>query len=253
MKTGKRWSSWKTPTAALALAVPMLLCAPGCVKDRAAVEKNLMAQPSAQRQEGVAERYRVGCPDVVELAAPQRPEFSGRYEIAPDGRIDLGDYGKLRIEGRTTLEIIKLIAEETGANSESVQVRVAEFRSQHILLFGEVIGWQRSVPYRGQETVLDLLQRVGGITRGAEPKDVYVLRPHLGDNHRPEVFHVDLHAIVLKHDHRTNMRLLPFDQVYVGETRQAQIEKAIPPWLRGPYQALWGAKADPAATAKPAN
>ena len=41
----------------------------------------------------------------------------------------------------------------------------------------------------------------------------------------------------LKHDHRTNIRLLPFDQVYVGETRRAQIEKAIPPWLRRMYQA----------------
>ena len=87
--------------------------------------------------------------------------------------------------------------------------------------------------------MLDLLQRVGGITPGAEPKDVYVLRPHLGDNRRPEVFHVDLHAIVLKNDHRTNIRLLSFDQIYVGETRRAQIEKALPLWLRGAYQVVW--------------
>lgn len=239
MHFGERRSSWKTPNALLAALV---LCAPGCLKDRAIVEKNLMGQPSPQRQEGVADRYRVGCPDVIELDVAQRPEFNGKHEIGPDGRIDLGEYGKLRIEGRTTPEIVKLLAEETGVSAESTLVRVAEFRSQHILLFGEVIGWQRSVPYRGQETVLDLLQRVGGITRGAEPKDVYVLRPHLGDSRRPEVFHVDLHAIVLKQDLRTNIRLLPYDQVYVGETRRAQIERAIPPWLRGPYQALWGAR-----------
>src|SRR5258706_1695070 len=105
-----------------------------------------MAQQSAAGQEGVAERYRVGCPDVVELDMPQRPEFNGKHEIGPDGRIDLGEYGNLRIEGRTTPEIVKLLVEETGASAESVQVRVAEFRSQHVLLFGEVIGWQRSVP-----------------------------------------------------------------------------------------------------------
>jgi len=250
MKTGKRWSAWKTRTVVLLLALPMLLHAPGCAKDRVSVEKNLMAQQSAVRNEGVPERYRVGCPDAVELVVRQRPEFSGRHEIGPDGRIDLGEYGRLHIEGRTTPEIVKLVAEETGASPECVQVRVSEFRSQHVLLFGEVIGWQRSVPYRGQETVLDLLQRMGGITPGAEPRDVYVLRPHLGDNQRPEAYHVDLHAIVLKHDHQTNIRLLPFDQVYVGETRRAQIEKALPPWLRPLYQGGWNTKPEAAAKTK---
>jgi protein involved in polysaccharide export with SLBB domain len=118
-------------------------------------------------------------------------------------------------------------------------VRVLEYRSAYVLLFGEVVGSQRSAPYRGPETVLDLLQRVGGITVGAEPKDVFVVRPHLGDSQRPEVFHVDLQAIVVKHDERTNLRILPFDQIYVGETRQAKVEKALPPWLRTLSQAIW--------------
>lgn len=216
----------------------MFCMASGCAKDRIAVEKNLMAQKSVAEQVEVALRYRVGCPDIIEITTP-RMETSGRFEIQPDGRIDLGDYGNLRIEGRTPQEVAKIVAEETGANPAEVEVRVAEFRSQHLLLFGEIIGSQRSISYRGPETVLDALQRVGGITPGAEPRDVYVLRPHLGDHQRPEVFHVDLHSIVLKHDHKTNIRLLPFDQIFVGETRKAQIEKAIPPFVRSAYQAIW--------------
>jgi protein involved in polysaccharide export with SLBB domain len=237
MKTGKRWSSWKSLLAGL----PLLLLAPGCVTDRAAVERNLMAQ-QPQRNEGVAESYRVGCPDIVELEIDQRTEFSGHYEITADGRINLGDYGKPRIEGRTLPEVAKLIAREIGVSPASVRVFVTEYRSQHVLLFGEVTGKQRSVPYRGPETVLDLLQRVGGITAGAAPSDVYVVRPHIGANHRPEVFHVDLDAIVLKQDHRTNLRLVAFDQIYVGETRQAKIENALPPWARWIVQAVWDTK-----------
>src|ERR1019366_5242591 len=132
MKTGKRWSSWKARIACLLAALPMLLLAPGCAKDRANVEKNLMAQQSVQRHEGVLLHYRVGCPDVVEIVVPQRPEFNGKHEIAPDGRIDLGDYGKLRIEGKTSAEIAKLIAEEIGATQADVQAEVREFRSQHV-------------------------------------------------------------------------------------------------------------------------
>jgi hypothetical protein len=84
------------------------------------------------------------------------------------------------------------------------------------------------------------LRRVGGIAPGAEPNDVYVVRAHVADSQRPEVFHVDLKAILLRHDDKTNVRLLPFDQIYVGESRQAQIDRWVPPWLRPVYEALWG-------------
>jgi len=242
MKTGKGWSSWKSSSAALLVVLPLLFCAPGCITDRANVERNLMSLQSVQRNEGVTEQYRVACPDVIELLIPQRPEFNGRYEIGIDGRINLGDYGNPRIEGRTPAEVAKVLAAETGVGAEGIQLRIVEFRSQHVLLFGEVNGRQRRVPYRGQETVLDLLQRVGGITPGAEPTDVYVVRPHVSDNRRPEVFHVDLQAIVMKHDDKTNLRVLPNDQVYVGETQRAKLQKAIPPWLRWTYQWVWDTK-----------
>jgi polysaccharide biosynthesis/export protein len=241
MKTGVRWSCWKSSLPWLGLALTMLsLPASGCVKDRGDLEKNLLAaRHSTQRNEGVEDSYRVGCPDVIELRVEPRTEFTGKYKIAPDGKIDLGDYGKLRIEDRTPPEIATLMAAEIGVAPENVRVRVVEYHSSNVILLGEIAGSQRSIPYRGQETVLDLLQRIGGITIGAEPQDIYVVRPHLGDSQRPEVFHVDLNAIVVKHDYKTNVRILPFDQIYVGETRQAKVEKALPPWLRPLYQAVW--------------
>lgn len=232
MQPGKARSSWLILLLGVGLA--------GCAADRASVEKNLMAdKQTARLHEGVAEQYRVGCPDVLEIRVGEKPDLSGQYAVGPNGRIDLGDYGSLRVEGRTLAEVAELVAKETGTPAETAQARVVEFRSQFVLLFGQVIGWQRTVPYQGQETVLDLLQRVGGITPGAEPDDVYVVRAHLGDNRRPEVFRVDLQAIVLKNDRSTNIRLLPFDQIYVGENRQALVERSFPPWLRPVYQAFW--------------
>ena len=238
MRAGKGGALGRTlPRLAGALAVCAGLA--GCAAlNRVNVEKHLL-DDKTQRHAGVTEQYRVGCPDVLEIRLDDRPELSGRHTIPPSGRVELGDYAKLRVEGRTLTEIAQLVAQETGVPPEAVHVRVLEFHSQHVVLFGQVIGWQRTVPYQGQETVLDVLQRVGGITPGAEPEDVWVVRVHLGDSQRPEVFHVDLKAIVLKHDHKTNIRLMPFDQVYVGETRQARVEKSFPPWLRPAYQAVW--------------
>src|SRR5262245_22934646 len=127
MKTGKRWSSWQLFSGPL-LALPMLLTVFGCAKDRMVVENLRMQSPFLD--DAVVRSYRVGCPDVIEMKINTRPEFDGLYEIASDGRINMGDYGKPRIEGRTLAEVAKIIADETGVFGLSVQVRVSEFRSQ---------------------------------------------------------------------------------------------------------------------------
>jgi protein involved in polysaccharide export with SLBB domain len=197
-----------------------------------------------ERGTGVADNYRVCCPDVIEITVVGRPDLTVRDAIGPDGRVDLGSLGHPRVEGRTPAEVARIVGEESGSPTGQVSARVIEYNSQEIYVFGEVTGLHRAVPYQGQETVLDLLQRIGGITRGAAPDDVFVVRPHIAEGTRPEVFHVDLHAIVLKNDQKTNLRLLPFDQVHVGQTRQAKVERCIPPCLRPLYQSLSGTLPD---------
>jgi protein involved in polysaccharide export with SLBB domain len=258
MKPGQGPSSWKRCRACRASAPAaarrrverssarafLLVClaclAPGCAIERAKVERNLMSDKNNPvRSEGVSDHYLVHCPDVLDLRVSFRPEWSKRYPVAADGCIDLGDYGRVRVEGKTPPAIARLVADELGMTATEVKVRVAEYRSQQLLLFGQVVGWQRSVPYQGQETVLDVLQRVGGITPGAEPREVYVVRTHFQDGSRPELFQIDLDAIVVKKDMATNIRVLPYDQIYVGETRKARIERNIPPLLRPVLGLFW--------------
>src|SRR5207253_2991784 len=147
--------------------------------------------------------------------------------------------------GQTAAEVTRALATACDASPGSVHVRIAEYRSQQIYLFGEVIGLPRAVPYQGPETVLDLLQRVGGLTPGAAAGDVHVIRSHVADGRDPEVFHIDLQGILLRKDQGTNVRLEPFDQVYVGQTRQAVIDRCMPPWLRPAYQSLVGLRRNP--------
>jgi hypothetical protein len=169
-----------------------------------------------------------------------RPDWDGRRRVGPDGFIGLVDAGPLRVDGLRPPEIAAVVAERAGVPAERVHVRVAAFNSQQVYVFGEVAGSQRAVPYRGPETVLDLLQRAGGLSPAAAPTDVQVVRAHVADGKTPEVFHVDLAAIVLKHDQHSNVRLLPFDQVYVGQSRRSTYVPAVPPWLRPVYHALCG-------------
>ncbi len=215
--------------------------AAGCVSGRSRFEQALLADRTPGAHGGdAASLYAVHCPDVLELNVVGRPEWDGRRRVGPDGFIRLGDAGPLRVGGLRPAEIAAAVARRAGAPAERVHVRVAEFNSQQVYLFGEVAGSQRAVPYQGPETVLDLLQRVGGLSPAAAPTDVQVVRAHVADGKTPEVFHVDLAAIVVKHDQQSNVRLLPFDQVYVGQSRRSTYAPAVPPWLRPLYNALVG-------------
>ena len=185
-------------------------------------------QPGA----GLAESYIVVCPDVLDLDFASQPQLSGPHPVGIDGRLDLEPLGRPRVEGQTVKEIAQQLADLAELPVAKVHVGIAEYHGQCVYLFGEVTRSQRAVPYHGQETVLDLLQRTGGITPGAAPEGIYVVRTHVGDAKRPEVFHVDLQAIILKHDDSTNVRLLPFDQVHVAATRRAGVQKCLPPWLQ---------------------
>jgi protein involved in polysaccharide export with SLBB domain len=225
--------------AALLSCALCLLAAAGCASSKPNVDRSLMAEGGgARRNEGVHERYLVHCPDVLDITVAGRADLSGQYAVGPDGRLNLGALGAPRVEGYTPPQIGELLAEALRLRPGQIAVRVADFNSQLVYLFGEVNGLQRAVAYRGQETVLDLLQRVGGITPGAAPDDVYVVRSRIAEGQRPEVFHVDLRAIVMEHDQKTNLRLQPFDQVHVGQTRRARWAKCVPPWLRPLFQAL---------------
>jgi protein involved in polysaccharide export with SLBB domain len=131
-------------------------------------------------------------------------------------------------------------------------VSVAAYRSQQVYLIGAVSGEQRAAPYQGPETVLDLLQRVGGLSAGAAPGDVQIVRAHVADGGAPEVFTVDLEAIVRKKNQETNIRLEPFDQVYIGESRSCRLSSCVPPWLRPLYETLCGMRPNRPARGEPA-
>jgi protein involved in polysaccharide export with SLBB domain len=237
------------------------------------------------RNQGVEQAYHVFCPDVLEITvdSPREPIegkgnrqlalasvpavssssilASGQYVIDADGRIDLGRLGKLRVEGRSVMQIADLLVAESSLHSDQIHVRVAQYNSQQIYLYGQVMpasaargevadlaqaaggpskSLQWAVPYLGPETVLDLLQRVGGITPGAASNDVSVVRSRFADSEPPLVFHIDLRAIVMSQDQSTNIRLQPFDRVFVGEAKKSSLEKCLPPFVRPLYEKMCG-------------
>jgi protein involved in polysaccharide export with SLBB domain len=209
----------------------------GCAADRTRLEHALLSdRDPAAHGAGLEDRYVVHCPDSLKLD----PGDGASCVIAADGRISLPDGSRLHVDGLSTGQIAQAAAARMGLPAEQVRVQVVGYNSQQIYLFGEVAGRERAVPYEGPETVLDLLQRAGGVAPGAAVRDVQVVRSHVADGSSPELFQVDLEAILMKHDQKTNLRLEPFDQIYIGQLRRSSLKACFPPWIQPLYEKVCG-------------
>jgi protein involved in polysaccharide export with SLBB domain len=225
------------------IAVLALICGlqAGCGIGKDQVDQSLLAhRPPEGSPARLAELYVVRFPDVLDVRIADQPALSGERPLAVDGRIDVAPGEGLRVEGKMVRGIARALADQLNLPVEDVQVSVSGFNSQRLFLQGEVKGETRAVPYVGAETVLDMLQRVGGITSGAVPTDIQVVRAHVAEGRPPEVFNVDLDAILIRNDNETNIKLQPFDQVYVGQSRRSSIKESLPPWLRPAFGKLFG-------------
>ncbi|MDB5311750.1 MAG: Polysaccharide biosynthesis/export protein [Gemmataceae bacterium] len=185
-------------------------------------------------------RYRVGCPDVLEVSFADRPEWDALVSIDLDGRVPLEEPGSPRVEGMTLDEVRDELARLAGVSGAQVRVTLASARSGFVFLHGPVRGRTRVVPYQGPEPVIDFLKRVGGLPPGSKLNQVYVVRPHVAAGERPEVFRVNVPAVLLDNDPATNIPLRPSDQVYVGETRGSSFSRVLPHWLGAAYRRFTG-------------
>lgn len=184
--------------------------------------------------------YRVGCPDVLAVTFLDHPEWDAVVVVDVDGRLPLPQPGAVRADGRTLAEVRDDFATRAGCAPERVTVSLAAARSQRVIVYGPIRGRARVVPFQGSEPVLDFLKRVGGLPPGSKLNQVYVIRPNVAAAGRTQVFRVDVPAVLVDGDGRTNVRLQAGDQVYVGETRRSSLSRLLPDWLGTAYRRVTG-------------
>ena len=164
-------------------------------------------------------------PDVsVQLAktAGTAP-VSGEYIIGPDGTINLKEYGTVYVAGRTVDEIrIELQKHLTQYfDSPEVAVEVKQYNSKvfYVITQGQGAGAGdsiRRVPITGNDTVLDALSTVGGLSQISSAK-VWVARPSPANQECEQILPVDYAAIAQGGRSTTNYQLLPGDRVFIAE------------------------------------
>jgi len=155
---------------------------------------------------------------------PQQ-QIAGPHLVTPDGTIRLGTYGGVPVVGLTIDEAKEAIEEYLSQwfHEPEVSVDVQGYNSKVFYIITQGIGPEDQairLPVTGNETVLDAITEVGGLTQAtSKPPRIWIARPCPGGNDYDEMLAVNWKAITRRGDTRTNYQLLPGDRLYIARDR----------------------------------
>lgn len=144
----------------------------------------------------------------VRLPADQR--------VMADGTVDLGGYGRVIVAGLTLEDAERLVEQrivDAGGDRTQINVRLIEPQQVYYVL-GEVNS-PGAFPLVGSETVLDAILAAGGLTSGASPCDMMLVRPTPPPSCRVTL-PICYRAITQLGDTTTNYQLQPGDRVFIA-------------------------------------
>jgi polysaccharide export outer membrane protein len=196
------------------------------------------AQEEIRRVLAMQIREPVVTASLVEMAGKQ--QIAGQHLVGPDGTVTLGSYGSVPVVG-LTLAQAKIAIESylrQFLEDPEVSVDVFAYNSKVYYIITEGAGLGDGVtrfPITGNETVLDAIANVNGLTQ-ASSKKIWIARP-VPHTHEMHILPVDWQAITAHGAAITNYQILPGDRVFVAEDRlvafDTSLAKLLAPFERG--------------------
>jgi polysaccharide export outer membrane protein len=146
---------------------------------------------------------------------------TGQYLVGPDGTINLRSYGVVHVAGKNLVEIKIALQRHLAQffDSPEVSIDVLGYNSKvyYVITDGAGLGDNvRRIPVTGNETVLDAVSAVGGLSQ-LSSKEVWVARPAPGNFGCEQILPVDYAAITRGGSAATNYQIMPGDRVFIAE------------------------------------
>ncbi len=168
--------------------------------------------------------------------------LSGIYLVGHDGSINLREFGVLRVAGLTLPEARDRVERHLSQffDSPRVSLDIAGYNSKVFYVITEGANAGDNVvriPVTGNETVLDAVAQIGGISRMSS-KTVFVARPRPETLACEQVLPVDWEAVINGRT-ATNYQLLPGDRVYIVEDPLVASEIGLAKTI-GPLERIFG-------------
>lgn len=181
----------------------------------------------------------------VRLSATQgKQPITGEHLVRPDGTVSLGVHGEIYVAGMT-LDDIKYQIEELlrseGERDPEVSVDVLAYNSKVYYIVMEGGGFGEEVirlPWTGNETVLDAIAQVQGLSQ-VSSKKIWVARPAPAGTDCAQILDVHWRAITAEGVTTTNYQIAPGDRIYVAADQLIAIDNAISKMI-APVERVFG-------------
>jgi polysaccharide export outer membrane protein len=158
------------------------------------------------------EFYVIGAGDGLSINVWKEPTLSGSVRVRPDGFVTLPLINEVQVVGLTTGHLRKTLEEKYKEYTTDpfVTIRVEGIASSEVFLLGQV-GKPGAFPLVGNESILQLLTRAGGLSVFANRSNIRVVRR---DGDRVTEYIVDYDAII-NGDLKQDVLLRPGDRIIV--------------------------------------
>jgi protein involved in polysaccharide export with SLBB domain len=168
--------------------------------------------------------------------------ISGEHLVGPDGTVTLGQYGSVPVVGLTLDEARMAISDHLSSSFVDPQVSVTVYafnsKSYYIVTQGAATGDSLvRLPYTGNETVMDALSQINGLSYVSSSR-MWIARPqHNGQQN--QILPIDWEAMTQRAEVETNYQLLPGDRLYIAQDRLVAFDGAIAK-LTSPFERVFG-------------
>jgi polysaccharide export outer membrane protein len=121
--------------------------------------------------------YLIGAEDILNIYVWKEPDLTQDVTVMPDGKITFPLVGEIQAEGRTVMELKKILTERLRdyVTAPEVAVVVREIRSRRVYTLGKL---NSPGPYylAPGMTVMQALSTAGGFAEWADEKSILVIR-----------------------------------------------------------------------------
>lgn len=154
------------------------------------------------------------------MSAGMQP-ITGEHLVGPDGTVNLGSYGSVYVAGMTVEEATAAINQHLSDYLDNPQVSLSVFaynsKVYYVVTEGAGLGDTLArFPITGNETVLDALSQVNGLTR-VSSKRIWIARPVEGGAGCDVILPVDWKEITAGGATASNYQVLPGDRIFIAQ------------------------------------
>lgn len=209
----------------LILTAALVLTVAACASDR----PNVMSAPPSQSQ--TPRQYVIQPGDQLDIKFFYNPELNETITVRPDGKISLQLIDEMQAAGLTPSGLDETLTERYSKELRKpvVTVIIRSFANQRVYVGGEVNA-QGLIELTAGMTPLQAVLSAGGLKETAKPEAAIVIRK--GPDNQPVPFEVNLRTALYGSGSGIEMRLEPYDIVYVPRSAIANATLFVRQYIR---------------------